>query len=105
MDVVMSFIAILEDTIVPMVKVRSFPYQKPWVGGSIRAAVNARTAAYNSSLVFGNMDEYKAASYGLRCVVKDAKRWYREWRCRWSSATADDYGKCYGLSWVTRAEL
>jgi len=30
-DVVTSFIAMIEDTIVPTVKVRSFPHQKPWV--------------------------------------------------------------------------
>jgi len=32
----------LEDTIVPTVTVRSFPHQKPWVDGSVRAALNAR---------------------------------------------------------------
>jgi len=35
-DAVTSFIATLVDTIVPMVKVRSFPNQKLWVDGSIR---------------------------------------------------------------------
>jgi len=74
-DMVMSFIATLVDTIIPM---RSFPNQKPWVDGSIRATLNARTAAYNSSLVSGHMDKYKAASYRLRRVVKDTKRWYRD---------------------------
>jgi len=77
-DVVTSFIATLADTIVPMVKVRSFPNQKPWIDGYIRATLNAHTAAYNSSFVSGNMDEYKAASYGLRRAVKDAKRRYRD---------------------------
>jgi len=48
------------------------------VDGSIHTALNARTAAYNSSLVSGNMDEYKAASYTLRRMVKDAKRRYRD---------------------------
>jgi len=77
-DVVTSFIAMLADTIVPTVKVRSFPNQKPWVDGSIHYALNARIAAYNSGLVFSHMDEYKAASYGLRRVVKDVKRRYRD---------------------------
>jgi len=72
-DVVMSFIAMLENIIVPMVKVRSFPNQKLWVDGSIRATLNTRTAAYNSSLVSSNMDEYKAESYRLRRRVKECE--------------------------------
>jgi len=35
-DVATSFIGMLEDTIIPTIKVRSFPNQKPWVDGSIR---------------------------------------------------------------------
>jgi len=58
MDSVMSFIAMLEDTIIPRVKVRSFPYLKPWVDGSIRVDLNTSTAAYKTSLVSGNMDDY-----------------------------------------------
>jgi len=54
----------LEDTIVPTVKVISFPNQKPCIDGSICAALNGRTAAYSFSLVSSNMDKYKAASYG-----------------------------------------
>jgi len=46
--------------------------------GSICAFLNARTAAYNSSLVSGNMDKYKAAPCGLQRVVKDAKRRYTD---------------------------
>jgi len=67
-----------KDTIIPTVKMRFFPNQKPWFGGSIRDALNARTAAYNCGLVSGHMDEYKAASYGLWRAVKDAKRRYRD---------------------------
>jgi len=73
---VTSFIAMLVDTIIPSVKVRSFPNQKPWVNGSIRP--ERRTAASNSGLVSSKMDEYKAASYGLRRAVKDGKRRYRD---------------------------
>jgi len=58
--------------------VRSFPNQKPWVDGSIHAALNARTAAYNSGLVSGHMEEYKAPSYRLRRAVKEAKKRYRD---------------------------
>ena len=75
---VISFIAKLEDTIIPTVKVRSFPNQKSWVDGSILSALNGRTAAYNSGLVSGHMDKYKAASYGLWRAVKDAKRRNRQ---------------------------
>jgi len=73
-DVVTSFIVRLLDTIIPTVKVRSFPNKKPWVDGSIHDALNAHTAAYNS----GHMDKYKAASYGLRRTVKDGKRRSRD---------------------------
>ncbi len=41
-------------------------------------AVNQRTAAYNASLLSGNMSEYKASCYALRRAVKAAKLWYRE---------------------------
>jgi len=66
MNVVTSFIATLADTIVPMVKVISFPNQKPWVDGFIRDALNDRTAAYNSGVVSGHMDKDKAESYSLQ---------------------------------------
>jgi len=60
MDVVTSFIAMLEDTIILTVN------------------PTARTAAYISGLVSDNMDKYKMASYGLRRAVKDTKRRYRD---------------------------
>jgi len=75
---VTSFIATLVDTIIPTVKVRAFSNQKPWVEGSIRTALNARTAAYNASLVSGNISKYKAASYGLRRAMNDTKRKYKD---------------------------
>jgi len=53
-DVVTSFIAPLADT---MVKMRSFPNQKPCGDGSIHDTLNAPTAAYNFGLVSGYMDE------------------------------------------------
>ncbi len=52
--------------------------QKPWVNKSIRDAVNHRTAAYNASLLSGNMREYKALCYALRRAVRAAKLRYRE---------------------------
>jgi len=65
-DVVTSFKATRADTIVPTVKVRSFPHQKSWVDGFILNSLNACIAAYNSGLVSGQMDEYKAACYELK---------------------------------------
>lgn len=43
---------------------------------SIRDALRSRTAAYSNGLVTGNMDEYKAASYGVHKAVREAKRHY-----------------------------
>ncbi len=45
---------------------------------SIRDAVNHRTAAYNASLLSGNMGEYKASCYALQHAVRAAKLRYRE---------------------------
>jgi len=43
-----------------------------------------------------NMDKYKAASYGLRRVVKDAKRRYRDRvEVQMDSPTPDAFGKVY----------
>jgi len=64
-DIVTTFIATLADTIVPAVK-KTFPNQIPWVDGSIRDALNSCNAAYNSGLVSGLMDEYKAAKKRYR---------------------------------------
>ncbi len=58
--------------------VHSGSNQKPWVNKSIRDAVNHRTAAYNASLLSGNMREYKALCYALRRAVRAAKLRYRE---------------------------
>jgi len=81
-DMVMSFIATLCN------HVSSFPNQKPWVDGYIRNALNACTAAYNSGLVSGHMDEYKVESYGFRRALKGASA----------------YGRGYRLSQITGAE-
>lgn len=54
-----------------------FPNQKPWVDQSICKAVNTCTTSYNTELTTGDMEDYKAASYNLHKVVKEAKRNYR----------------------------
>ena len=65
-EAVTVFIATIANNIGPTVRVSIFPNQKPWVDRSIHIALNGRTAAYNSGLSSGNMDDYKAESYGLR---------------------------------------
>ncbi|RXN06000.1 interferon-inducible GTPase 5-like protein [Labeo rohita] len=62
----------LAEEIIPTVRIRTFPNQKPWVDRSIRAAT------YNSGLATGDMSAYKAASYGIRRAGRDTKRQYRE---------------------------
>lgn len=58
--------------------VKTFPNQKLWVDKNIQDALRARTAAYNTALVTGNKEEYKAASYFVRRAVKEAKQCYRK---------------------------
>ncbi|KAF7691612.1 hypothetical protein HF521_010579 [Silurus meridionalis] len=49
-----------------------FHNQKPWVDKTISDALRSRSAAYNTGLDTGDMDEYKAASYRVRRAVKEA---------------------------------
>ncbi len=74
----MSFVNTLTEQATETVKIRTFSNQKPWVDRTIRDAVNHRTAAYNASILSGNMSEYKASCYTLRRAVRAAKRRYRE---------------------------
>ncbi|KAI4872060.1 hypothetical protein NFI96_030171 [Prochilodus magdalenae] len=62
----------IED-VVPTKPVRVYPNQKPWLNCEVRAALNARTAAFKS----GHTEEYKKASYALRKTIRAAKREYR----------------------------
>ncbi len=77
-DVALSFVNTLTEQATETVTIRTFSNQKPWVDRSIRVAVNHRTAAYNAGLLSGNMSEYKASCYALRCAKRAAKRRYRE---------------------------
>lgn len=77
-DVVGSYINLLYCEIIQAVKIKVFPNQKTWVDGTVRAALTARTAAYNTGIISGDMTEYKVAAYGLRKIVKDAKRRYKD---------------------------
>ncbi|KAI5628979.1 hypothetical protein C0J50_2468 [Silurus asotus] len=75
-EAVVGFIGKLTDDTVQKNTIRTFPNQKPWVDKTIRDALRSRSAAYNTGLATGDMDEYKAASYSVRRAVKDAKRRY-----------------------------
>ncbi|XP_041962711.1 uncharacterized protein LOC121720538 [Alosa sapidissima] len=77
-EAVVGFIGKLVDDTVPKAIMKTYPNQKPWVNHSIREALNEQTAAYRSGLLSGNMEEYKAATYNLRRMVKEAKRRYGE---------------------------
>ncbi|KAI3373751.1 hypothetical protein L3Q82_022333 [Scortum barcoo] len=48
------------DDVVPRITVRTFPNQKPWVNGEVRAKLKARTDAYNS----GDLEEYRKVQVG-----------------------------------------
>ncbi|KAI5608749.1 gastrula zinc finger protein XlCGF28.1-like, partial [Silurus asotus] len=47
---------------------------KPWVDKTTCDNLRSRSAAYNTGLATGDMDEYKVASYSVCRAVKDAKR-------------------------------
>ena len=65
------------DDVVPIATIKTFPTQKPWIDGSIRVKLKARTTAFNQGKVAGNMTEYKHCSYSLRKTIKQAKSQYR----------------------------
>ncbi|KAK1790663.1 hypothetical protein P4O66_014520, partial [Electrophorus voltai] len=65
MEAVLGFIGKLVDDTIPRATIKKFPNQKPWVDKTIRETLNSRTAAYNTGIISGNMDKYKAVSYGV----------------------------------------
>ncbi len=73
-DVALIFVNTLTEQATETVTKMTFSNQKPWVDRSIRDAVNHRTAAYNTGLLSGNMNEYKASCYALRRAVKSYHR-------------------------------
>ena len=77
-DSVSEFIRKCIGDVVPMVNIKIFPNQKPWIDGSIRAKLKARTTAFNHGKVTGNITEYKQCSYSLHKAIKQAKRQYRD---------------------------
>ncbi|KAK3540975.1 hypothetical protein QTP86_007696 [Hemibagrus guttatus] len=75
-EAVVGLIGKLVDDKVHKTIIRTFPNQKPLVDKTVHNALRSRSAAYNSGLASGNMDEYKAACYSMCRVVKEAKRHY-----------------------------
>ncbi|KAI3363482.1 hypothetical protein L3Q82_012093 [Scortum barcoo] len=49
---------------------RTFPNQKPWVNGEVRAKLKARTDS--------DLEEYRKSRYALRRAISSAKRQYRD---------------------------
>ena len=64
--------------VVSTVTFKSYPNQKLWIDGSIRAKLKARTTAFNHGKATGNMAEYKYSSHSLRKAIKEAKYQYRD---------------------------
>ena len=65
-DSVSEFISKCISDVVPAASIKTFPNQKPWIDGSIRAKLKAQTTAFNQGKVTGNMTEYKQCSYSQR---------------------------------------
>ena len=66
------------DDVVRIAMIKTFPNQKPWIGGSTRVKLKAQTTAFNQGKVTGNMTEYKQCRYSLHKAIKQAKRQYRD---------------------------
>ncbi|CDQ59754.1 unnamed protein product [Oncorhynchus mykiss] len=77
-DSVSEFISKCIGDVVPTATIKTFPNQKPWIDGSIRAKLKAQTTAFNQGKATRNMTEYKQCSYSLRKAIKQAKRQYRD---------------------------
>ena len=57
-DSVSMFIRKCIGDVVPTVTIKTFPNQKLWIDGSIRAKLKARTTAFNHGKATGNLTEY-----------------------------------------------
>ncbi|CDQ89576.1 unnamed protein product [Oncorhynchus mykiss] len=88
------------EDVVPIATIKTFPNQKPWIDGSIRVKLKARTTAFNQGKVTGNMTEYKQCSYSLRKSIKQAKRQYRD-KVESQFNGSDTRGMWQGLQSIT----
>ena len=73
-DLVTGFIRKCIEDDVPTVTITTYPNQKPWIDGKIRAKLQARTTAFSHGKVTENIDVYKQTSDDLRKAIKEAKR-------------------------------
>ncbi|XP_052334968.1 uncharacterized protein LOC127911710 [Oncorhynchus keta] len=99
-DSVCEFIRTCVEDVVPIATIKTFPNQKPWIDGSIRVKLKARTTAFNQGKVTGNMTEYKQCSYSLRKAIKQAKRQYRD-KVESQYNGSDTRGMWQGLQSIT----
>ena len=77
-DSVSKFISKCISDVVPIATIKTVPNQKPWIDGSIRTKLKARTSAFNEGKATGNMTEYKQCSFSLRKAIKQARGQYRD---------------------------
>uniref|UniRef100_A0A8K9USR6 Reverse transcriptase domain-containing protein n=1 Tax=Oncorhynchus mykiss TaxID=8022 RepID=A0A8K9USR6_ONCMY len=99
-DSVCEFIRTCVEDVVPIATIKTFLNQKPWIDGSIRVKLKARTTAFNQGKVSGNMTEYKQCSYSLRKAIKQAKRQYRD-KVESQFNGSDTRGMWQGLQSIT----
>uniref|UniRef100_A0A8L0DJB6 Reverse transcriptase domain-containing protein n=1 Tax=Oncorhynchus mykiss TaxID=8022 RepID=A0A8L0DJB6_ONCMY len=99
-DSVSEFIRTCVEDVVPIATSKTFPNQKPWIDGSIRVKLKARTTAFNQGKVTGNMTEYKQCNYSLRKAIKQAKRQYRD-KVESQFNGSDTRGMWQGLQSIT----
>ena len=99
-DSVSEFIRTCVEDVVPIVTIKTFPNQKPWIDGSIRVKLKAQTTAFNQGKVTGNMTEYKQCSYSLCKAFKQAKLQYRD-KVESQFNGSDTRGMWQGLQSIT----
>jgi hypothetical protein len=72
-EMVTEFIRKCIGDVVPTVTIQTYPNQKPWIDGSIRAKLKARTTTFNHGKVTGNMVDFKQSSHSLRKAISQGK--------------------------------
>ena len=73
---VIGFINKCIDDVIPIVTVRAYPNQKPWLTCNIRTSeLKASAAAFKEQ--DSNPEAYKKSRYALRRTIKQAKHRYR----------------------------
>ena len=104
-DRVTEFIRKCIGDVVPAVTIKTYPNQKLWIDGSIRAKLKARTTAFNQGKVTGNMVEYKECNYSLRKAIKGRNvSTETTWSRNSTAQTRDVCGKVYRHSLITKGK-